>query len=161
MSNMPDRSCHSPRSALAGGAPREATAAARPFSACPRVAADGDSRAAIGNEHGRTDAWLNRHIFPNGALPATADISRAVHGLFVIEDWHNFRADYDRTVMAWHANFVAHAEARGAAMPARFRRMWSYYLQTMAGSFRAGCRNQLWQIVLSKRGVAGGYRSLR
>ncbi|WP_434416924.1 cyclopropane fatty acyl phospholipid synthase [Nannocystis pusilla] len=115
----------------------------------------------IGNEHGRTDAWLNRHIFPNGALPATADISRAVQGLFVIEDWHNFRADYDRTVTAWHANFVRYAEARGAAMPTRFRRMWSYYLQTMAGSFRAGCRNQLWQIVLSKRGVRGGYRSIR
>ncbi|MBZ5712489.1 cyclopropane fatty acyl phospholipid synthase [Nannocystis pusilla] len=115
----------------------------------------------IGNEHGRTDAWLNRHIFPNGALPATADISEAVRGLFVIEDWHNLRADYDPTIMAWHANFMRHAESRGSAMPTRFRRMWSYYLQTMAGSFRAGCRNQLWQIALSKRGVRGGYRSIR
>lgn len=115
----------------------------------------------IGNEHGRTDAWLNRHIFPNGALPATADISGAARGLFVIEDWHNLRADYDPTIMAWHRNFLQYADSRGAAMPRRFRRMWSYYLQTMAGSFRAGCRNQLWQIVLSKRGVRGGYRSIR
>jgi cyclopropane-fatty-acyl-phospholipid synthase len=38
--------------------------------------------------------------------------------------------------------------------------MWRYYLLTCAGAFRA--RNiQLWQIVLSKGGVADGYRSLR
>ncbi len=26
--------------------------------------------------------------------------------LFVMEDWHNFGADYDKTLMAWHKNFV-------------------------------------------------------
>jgi len=38
--------------------------------------------------------------------------------------------------------------------------MWTYYLRTSAGSFRAR-RNQLWQVVLSKKGVPGGYRSVR
>jgi cyclopropane-fatty-acyl-phospholipid synthase len=38
--------------------------------------------------------------------------------------------------------------------------MWKFYLLSCAGSFRA--RNiQLWQIVLSKRGVPGGYQSVR
>jgi cyclopropane-fatty-acyl-phospholipid synthase len=35
--------------------------------------------------------------------------------------------------------------------------MWRYYLLACAGSFRVRA-NQLWQIVLSPRGVAGGYR---
>jgi len=38
--------------------------------------------------------------------------------------------------------------------------MWRYYLLTSAGGFRAR-RNQLWQIVLSPRGVPAGYRSVR
>ena len=41
--------------------------------------------------------------------------------------------------------------------PERFRRMWRYYLLACAGTFRAR-DNQLWQLVLSPRGVTGGYR---
>ena len=42
----------------------------------------------------------------------------------------------------------------------RFYRMWKFYLLSSAGSFRA--RNvQLWQIVLSKKGIPGGYLSIR
>ncbi len=35
--------------------------------------------------------------------------------------------------------------------------MWRYYLMACAGGFRAR-DNQLWQLVLSPRGVSGGYR---
>ena len=42
----------------------------------------------------------------------------------------------------------------------RFYRMWKYYLLSCAGVFRAR-KNQLWQIVLSKKGVQGGYKSIR
>ncbi len=42
----------------------------------------------------------------------------------------------------------------------RFKKMWNYYLLCCAGSFRAR-KNQLWQIVLSKNGVKGGYKSIR
>lgn len=41
-------------------------------------------------------------------------------------------------------------------MGERFFRMWSYYLLSCAGGFRAR-EIQLWQWVLSKRGVPGGY----
>jgi len=34
--------------------------------------------------------------------------------------------------------------------------MWQYYLLMCAGSFRAR-RNQLWQLVLTKNGIRGGY----
>jgi cyclopropane-fatty-acyl-phospholipid synthase len=42
----------------------------------------------------------------------------------------------------------------------RFYRMWTYMLQTTAGSFQAR-HIQLWQIVFSKGGVPGGYGSIR
>jgi cyclopropane-fatty-acyl-phospholipid synthase len=38
--------------------------------------------------------------------------------------------------------------------------MWRYYLSASAATFRAR-RNQLWQVVLSPRGVRGGYRAPR
>jgi cyclopropane-fatty-acyl-phospholipid synthase len=38
--------------------------------------------------------------------------------------------------------------------------MWKYYLLISAGAFRAR-KLQLWQIVLSKGGVPGGYVSVR
>jgi cyclopropane-fatty-acyl-phospholipid synthase len=110
---------------------------------------------------GATDPWLNKYIFPNGMLPSVTEIARAAEGIFVLEDWHSFGTDYDRTLLAWHANFEAYAEGRITTIGTRFRRMWRYYLLSCAGSFRARRGPQLWQIVLSKNGVKGGYRSLR
>ena len=105
---------------------------------------------------GHPDPWIDRYIFPNGDLPSIGQIGDAADDLFVVEDLHNFGADYDRTLMAWHANFEA-AWPRFSALGERFRRMWRYYLLSCAGAFRA--RDiQLWQWVLSKRGVIGGYR---
>ena len=107
-----------------------------------------------------TDPWIDRYVFPNGKLPSAREISTAVEGRFIIEDWHNFGADYDRTLMAWHANFERHWDELAAHYDRRFYRMWRYYLLTCAGSFRAR-KNQLWQIVLAKGGVPGGYQAPR
>ena len=41
-----------------------------------------------------------------------------------------------------------------------FYRMWEYFLLSSAGAFRART-NQLWQLVLSKKGMPGGYVSVR
>jgi cyclopropane-fatty-acyl-phospholipid synthase len=41
-------------------------------------------------------------------LPSIAQLGRAIEGLFVMEDWHNFSADYDKTLMAWHRNLEEH-----------------------------------------------------
>jgi len=38
--------------------------------------------------------------------------------------------------------------------------MWRYYLLSMSGAFRARS-NQVWQIVLAKEGILGGYTSVR
>lgn len=111
------------------------------------------------------EPWLDKYIFRNGVLPSahqiTTAMSRGAHtsALFVMEDWHNFGADYDTTLMAWYHNI----EKAWDALPGydeRFRRMWRYYLLMCAGAFRSR-EVQLWQIVLSKQGVKGGYRSIR
>ncbi|MFC0710544.1 cyclopropane fatty acyl phospholipid synthase [Azorhizophilus paspali] len=107
--------------------------------------------------HSTPDPWIDRYIFPNGDLPSLGQIGDALDGLLVLEDLHNFGADYDRTLMAWHANFEAAWPRFAAELGERFRRMWRYYLLSCAGAFRA--RDiQLWQYVLSKKGIPGGYR---
>ncbi len=112
-----------------------------------------------------TDPWIGKYIFPNGMVPSIKQLARSMEGLFVMEDWHNFGADYDKTLMAWFENFDKNWNSvlkpvYGDRVNGSFYRMWKYYLLSCAGSFRAR-RNQLWQIVLSKSGIIGGYTSIR
>jgi cyclopropane-fatty-acyl-phospholipid synthase len=104
----------------------------------------------------RTDPWIDRYIFPNGMLPSVKQISEAHEGLFVMEDWHNFGPDYDKTLMAWYANFTAAWPELSKTYSERFRRMWEFYLLSCAGSFRSRSI-QLWQVVFTKHGLVGGY----
>ncbi|MEN8223260.1 MAG: cyclopropane fatty acyl phospholipid synthase [Acidobacteriota bacterium] len=108
------------------------------------------------------DPWMDKYIFPDSMTPAPTHITRAVDKLFIIEDWHNFGADYDPTLMAWYRNFIRNWDiiSQNTKYDTRFYRMWKYYLLSCAGSSRA--RNfQLWQIVCSKKGIPGGYDSIR
>ena len=107
-----------------------------------------------------TDPWIEKYIFPGGALPSIAQIGRAIEGSFLVEDVHNFGADYDATLMAWFKNFDTAWPKLSTKYGDRFYRMWKYYLLSCAGAARA--RNiQLWQLVLSPHGVVSGYRSIR
>jgi cyclopropane-fatty-acyl-phospholipid synthase len=90
-----------------------------------------------------TDPFLDRYIFPNGALPSISQVVDA--------------AEYDRTLLAWNARFEHAWPQLAAHYDERFRRMWRYYLLSCAGSFRARDA-QLLQFVLSPGGVRGGYR---
>jgi len=116
---------------------------------------------SIGNNVSQhyTDPWIARYIFPNSMLPSAAQIAKAAEGLFVLEDWHGFGPDYDRTLQAWRANIEA-AWQRLPDYDERFRRMWCFYLAGSMASFRAR-RIQLWQLVLSPRGIRGGYLAPR
>lgn len=108
-----------------------------------------------------SNPWTNKYIFPNGMLPSVAQIGKAIENLFVMEDWHNFGIDYDKTLMAWHNNFVKNWDKLENKYSERFFRMWKYFLLSAAGSFRSRRYNQLWQIILSKNGITGGYESIR
>ncbi|HEX8949454.1 MAG TPA: cyclopropane fatty acyl phospholipid synthase [Dissulfurispiraceae bacterium] len=106
------------------------------------------------------DPWIDKYIFPNSLVPSMKQISASLEGLFVVEDWHNFGPYYDPTLLAWFRNFDAHWDELRELYSDRFYRMWKYYLLSCSGSFR--CRHmQVWQFVLSKRGVPGGYRPVR
>ena len=109
---------------------------------------------------GSDDPWLAKYIFPAGMLPSIKQISKSIERLFVVEDWHNFGADYDKTLMAWYNNFENNWEKIKKDYDERFYKMWKYYLLSCAGAFRAR-KNQLWQIVFSKKGVSGGYKAVR
>ncbi|OGT63754.1 MAG: cyclopropane-fatty-acyl-phospholipid synthase [Gammaproteobacteria bacterium RIFCSPHIGHO2_12_FULL_45_12] len=107
-----------------------------------------------------TNRWIEKYIFPNGMLPSIAQIGKSIEGLFVMEDWQNFGADYDKTLMAWDKNFRQHWDELKQQYDDRFYRMWQFYLLGSAGSFRAR-QLQLWQIIFSRQGLRGGYQSLR
>jgi cyclopropane-fatty-acyl-phospholipid synthase len=108
----------------------------------------------------RTDPWIEKYIFPGGKIPAAGELASAVERWFVLEDWHNFGRDYDRTLMAWNINFEAAWPSLQAKYGERFHRMWRYYLLVCAGFFRSR-QGQLWQLVLTRRERAATYRSVR
>lgn len=107
------------------------------------------------------DPWTNKYIFPGGVLPVLQQIDAATEGVFILEDLHNIGTHYDPTLMAWMENVDRHRdEIIALGYDERFYRMWRYYLLGAAGSDRAR-RNQLWQMVFSKKGLDGGYESIR
>lgn len=118
----------------------------------------------IGNKesHVTSDAWAQKYIFPNSMLPSLNQITKAIEGLFLVEDIENFGAYYDKTLMYWYKNFIKNWPklSKDPKYDERFFRMWKLYLLTSAASFRAR-QIQLWQIILSKKGVKGGYQSIR
>ncbi len=103
------------------------------------------------------EPWFHKYIFPNGILPSPRLMAAAIEGDFVLEDWHNFGYDYSRTLQAWWENFDRAWPSLQKHYDERFYRMWKFYLQSMIATFQARTMS-LWQIVLSPKGVEGGYR---
>lgn len=103
-----------------------------------------------------TDPWIAKYIFPNSMLPSIKQIAGASEGLFVVEDWHNISVHYDKTLLAWRYNLENGWHELKQQYNETFHRMWYYYLNICAASFRAR-KNQVWQIVFSPNGVPGGY----
>jgi cyclopropane-fatty-acyl-phospholipid synthase len=112
----------------------------------------------VSTRHG--NPWSEKYIFPNSMLPSIRQLGAAIEGLFTMEDWHNFSASYDPTLMAWFRNFDRNWSAIEQKYGSRFYRMWKYYLLSFAGAFRARSL-QLWQVVLATRGIPGGYEPVR
>ena len=102
------------------------------------------------------DPWLEKYIFPGCRPPSIKEIGKSAEGNFVIEDTHHFGPDYDKTGMVWCDNFKRSWDKIKSQYDDRFYRMWIYYLQSGAAAFRARYSN-LYQIVLSKEGIPGGY----
>lgn len=112
------------------------------------------------NQPWPNDPWVEKYIFPNGILPSPSQITKAAEGMFLVEDWHNFGAYYDKTLLAWFKNFDKNWPKLKSRYSERFYRMWKFYLLSFAGNFRSR-HIRLWQIVFTKKGVAGIYKTAR
>ncbi|HUX68148.1 MAG TPA: cyclopropane fatty acyl phospholipid synthase [Terriglobales bacterium] len=99
-----------------------------------------------------TDPWIERYIFPNSHLPSIQQVGDAIEDRFVPLEWHNWAEDYDRTLMAWFANFEAQWGRWQRQYSERFCRMWKFYLLSSAAAFRTR-QLQDWQMVLFPLGV--------
>ncbi len=97
------------------------------------------------------DPWISRYVFPGAVLPTLTQIYRATRGLFLLEDVHSFGPDYDLTLCAWHRRFQDAWPTLKSRYDERFRRLWSYYLLSCAGAFRARSINVL-QLLLTRPG---------
>lgn len=114
-------------------------------------------------------SWIEKYIFPGHQLPTISQLETAMQGLMNVEDLHNIGFDYARTLTCWFENFDRWWTAeddRAAAIenfsgdPDVFYRMWKYYLLSMAASFSVR-QLSVWQMVMSKHGVPGGYQTVR
>lgn len=94
--------------------------------------------------------WILKYIFPNGFLPAVAQMLTFAERKLVVEDVHNFGPDYDKTLMCWYNRFTEHVKNGNIKRSEVFNRMWEYYLLYCAAGFRARTI-QLVQIVYSKK----------
>lgn len=105
----------------------------------------------IGNKRTDTgrDPWIDTYIFPNGKIPSATQITAVIENRFALEDWHNFGLYYEKTLLAWLENFQNSWPKIKDNYGDRFYRMWTYYLLSCAGAFKAR-KLELWQIVLSK-----------
>ncbi len=84
-----------------------------------------------------TNAWIHRHIFPGGYIPALSELSRALEPeSLMICDLESLRLHYAFTLEEWLRRFLACRDAVAARMGERFCRMWEFYLAVCAAAFR-------------------------
>jgi cyclopropane-fatty-acyl-phospholipid synthase len=116
----------------------------------------------IGGNRSRVtgDPWVLKYIFPNSMLPSMFQMTQASEGKLLLEDCHNIGPHYDKTLIAWHQNFRKSWQDINHLYDERFYRMWQYYLLSFAGAFRARFLH-VWQLVFSKNGILGEYKSVR
>jgi cyclopropane-fatty-acyl-phospholipid synthase len=104
--------------------------------------------------------WFQKYIFsaPTSMFPSIKEIAAVAEGRFIVEDWHNFGADYAPTLRAWHVNLVANRDWIVTRYGERFYRMFVFYLLSCAGAFEARVY-QMWQILFAKQGLTQGFRA--
>jgi cyclopropane-fatty-acyl-phospholipid synthase len=101
-------------------------------------------------DHG--NPWLDKYIFPGIVFPTITQLSRAMEGLFVIEDIHNIGPSYTRTLRAWNDNFQRVWPSLGGRHEERTRRMFEFFFLAVAGFFRARDM-QNWHLVMTRQGA--------
>ena len=86
-----------------------------------------------------TNAWIARHIFPGGYIPAASEVVRAIEGSdLVLSDAEVWRRHYAHTLREWNRRFQASRETFRRSHGERFCRMWEFYLTACTTAFELG-----------------------
>lgn len=83
--------------------------------------------------------WIEKHIFPGGAIPALSQIAPAIEqsGL-ILTDVEVLRFHYADTLRAWRERFALNRVRIAELYDERFCRMWEFYLAGAEAGFREG-----------------------
>ena len=99
-----------------------------------------------------SNAWFSEYIFADGCAPSRNQVDTAAADWFgAPEDQHRITDSYDKTLMAWHENFTRAWPSLQGDYGDRFKRLWDFYLLSIAGGFRSE-RMNVDQVVYRKGG---------
>ncbi len=108
-----------------------------------------------------SNAWFSEYIFADGCAPSRGQVDTAAADWFGgAEDVHRITDSYDKTLMAWHDNFTRAWPELAGDYGDRFKRMWDFYLLSIAGGFRSE-RMNVDQVVYRKGGPDASRESVR
>ncbi len=84
-----------------------------------------------------TNAFIARHIFPGGYIPALSEVLPAIErsGL-IVTDIEVLRLHYAKTLRHWRERFIAHWDEAKSLQGEKFCRMWEFYLAGSECAFR-------------------------
>lgn len=106
------------------------------------------------------EPWIIKYVFPNYYCPTVAQIGKAMEGIFMLEDLQNISYNYCPTFLAYLENLDRNWPKLKEKYGDVFYRKWKYFLCSASACF--GSRYyQVWQMVLSPKGVLQGYQSVR
>ncbi len=90
------------------------------------------------SEAPRQDPFIERHIFPSGRIWSDTEIAKHQEAFTLENQWFLNGRNYRRTLEAWLANHLRHAEEiqRESALPRRKIRLWEFYLRACIAVFR-------------------------
>lgn len=99
---------------------------------------------------GKTNAWIDKYIFPGGYLPSLREVVSAMSEW----DFHlllaeSLRIHYAKTLDMWSKNFNQVLNKVRQKYNEEFIRMWDLYLRSCASAFRVGSVD-LFQLLITK-----------
>ena len=78
---------------------------------------------------GRTNPWMQKHIFPGGYIPALSEVAAAVERTGLITtDIEILRDHYARTLNHWRKRFLDRRDDAVRMFGEPFARLWEFYL---------------------------------
>lgn len=104
--------------------------------------------------------FIQRYIFPGGMLlsPGRIRAAGAAAGL-ALREIHAFGQSYAETLRRWNEHFQARWDRiRALGFDERFRRMWTYYLNSCEACFRGGATDVGQFLLVREQGAASAFR---